>query len=146
MCFRLPPIPMTTARLETYNVYPDIGAYGAKVGICRDRWGRQRAKDKDSRVRQERQKDKTSEDDEAIYKGNERVRFHLPVHSKLPLVFLLRLSRHPASYALPPRHLLRHSASQSGSFVLPIMVFPLHQATFTLHVMGRRNASRSMSQ
>ncbi|GFT60729.1 DDE_3 domain-containing protein [Trichonephila clavipes] len=72
--------------------------------------------------------------------------FHLPVHSKLPLVFLLRLSRHPPSYALPPRHLLRHSASQSGSFMLPIMVLPLHQATFTLHVMGRRNASRSMSQ
>ncbi|GFW49158.1 hypothetical protein TNCV_1064861 [Trichonephila clavipes] len=72
--------------------------------------------------------------------------FHLPAHSKHPLVLLLRLSRHPPSYALPPRHLLRHSTSQSGSFMLPIMVLPLLQATFTLHVMGRRNASRSMSQ
>ncbi|GFX52861.1 probable RNA-directed DNA polymerase from transposon X-element [Trichonephila clavipes] len=39
--------------------------------------------------------------------------FHLPAHSKHPLVFLFRLSRHPPSYALPPRHLLRHSTSQS---------------------------------
>ncbi|GFS95130.1 hypothetical protein TNCV_2704831 [Trichonephila clavipes] len=78
MCLRLPPIPVTTARLKTYNVHPDIGAHGARDGMCRDRRSRQRdngskelrptrrqkkKKDQESRVQQERQKDKTSEDD-----------------------------------------------------------------------------------
>ncbi|GFX68254.1 hypothetical protein TNCV_1808081 [Trichonephila clavipes] len=49
MCLRLPPIPVTTARLKQYNVYQDIDAHGARDGMCRDRRGRQR--------------DKTSEDD-----------------------------------------------------------------------------------
>ncbi|GFX98843.1 hypothetical protein TNCV_1504191 [Trichonephila clavipes] len=73
MCFRLPPIPVTTARLKTYNVDPDIGAHGARDGMCRDRRGRHRdnrskktdkaakeKKDQESRVRQGRQKDRTS--------------------------------------------------------------------------------------
>ncbi|GFX52105.1 hypothetical protein TNCV_4654341 [Trichonephila clavipes] len=42
MCVRLPPIPVTTERLKTYNVHPDIGAHGARDGMCRDRRGRQR--------------------------------------------------------------------------------------------------------
>ncbi|GFT10096.1 hypothetical protein TNCV_1115371 [Trichonephila clavipes] len=42
MCLRLPPIPVTTARLKTYNVYPDIGAHGARDKMCRYRQGRQR--------------------------------------------------------------------------------------------------------
>ncbi|GFV58388.1 hypothetical protein TNCV_1657501 [Trichonephila clavipes] len=75
MCLRLPSIPVTTARLKTYNVYPDIGAHGARDEMCRYRRGRQRdnkskelkptgwqkKKDQESRVRQEWQKDKTSE-------------------------------------------------------------------------------------
>ncbi|GFS55069.1 hypothetical protein TNCV_2441481 [Trichonephila clavipes] len=77
MRLRLPPIPVTTARLKTYNVYPDIGAHGARDEMCRYRKGRQRdniskelrltgwqkKKDQESRVQQERQKDKTSEED-----------------------------------------------------------------------------------
>ncbi|GFX67853.1 DUF1758 domain-containing protein [Trichonephila clavipes] len=37
MCSRLPPILVTTARLKTCNVYPDIGAHGARVEMRRDR-------------------------------------------------------------------------------------------------------------
>ncbi|GFV26986.1 hypothetical protein TNCV_937271 [Trichonephila clavipes] len=63
MCFRLPPIPVTTTRLETYNVYPGIGTHGARVGMCRDRRGRQR----DSRSKEPSptgaEKGKASEDD-----------------------------------------------------------------------------------
>ncbi|GFV98537.1 hypothetical protein TNCV_4848671 [Trichonephila clavipes] len=42
MCFRLPPIPVTTARLKTYNVHPDISTHGARDGMCRDLRGQQR--------------------------------------------------------------------------------------------------------
>ncbi|GFU89365.1 hypothetical protein TNCV_1783471 [Trichonephila clavipes] len=72
--------------------------------------------------------------------------FHLPVHSKLPLVSSSDF--HVIPPPTPCHHVIFYvtPASQSGSFMLPIMVLPLHQATFTLHVMGRRNASRSMSQ
>ncbi|GFX38289.1 hypothetical protein TNCV_3813351 [Trichonephila clavipes] len=34
--------PVTTSRLETHNVYPDIGARGARAGMRRDRWDRLR--------------------------------------------------------------------------------------------------------
>ncbi|GFY06751.1 hypothetical protein TNCV_2202881 [Trichonephila clavipes] len=34
--------PVMTARLKTNNVYPDIGAHGARAGMCRDRWDRLR--------------------------------------------------------------------------------------------------------
>ncbi|GFU27900.1 hypothetical protein TNCV_449991 [Trichonephila clavipes] len=68
------PIPVTTARLKAYNVYPDIDAHGARDEMCRYRQGRhrdnrskelrptgrQKKKDQESRSRQERQKDKTS--------------------------------------------------------------------------------------
>ncbi|GFW47203.1 hypothetical protein TNCV_56561 [Trichonephila clavipes] len=81
MCFRLPPIPVTTARLETYNVYPNIGALGARDGIRGDRRCRKRDNSSKEPSPIERKKDKISEDDEDgwdergwIYKGSERVR------------------------------------------------------------------------
>ncbi|GFS97879.1 hypothetical protein TNCV_2018301 [Trichonephila clavipes] len=61
--FSFTPIPVTTARLETYNVYPDIGAHEARDGMCRDQRGRQR----DNRSKEPSptgiEKEKTSEDD-----------------------------------------------------------------------------------
>ncbi|GFU47237.1 hypothetical protein TNCV_1299121 [Trichonephila clavipes] len=73
MCFRLPWIPVTTARLETYNVYPDIGAYGARDGMCRDRRGRQRDK-KIKRAESDRNGKRTKHQRMIIrYKGSERV-------------------------------------------------------------------------
>ncbi|GFX04551.1 hypothetical protein TNCV_900791 [Trichonephila clavipes] len=41
-CVLFAPDPVTTARLETHNVYPDIGAHGARAGMRRNRWGRLR--------------------------------------------------------------------------------------------------------
>ncbi|GFU84633.1 hypothetical protein TNCV_1043231 [Trichonephila clavipes] len=64
-----------------------------------------------------------------------------------PLVFLLRLRT-----SIPPPTSYHHSiyyvtpVNQSGRCLLPIMVSPLHQATFTFRAMGRRNALRSMSR
>ncbi|GFX67817.1 CCHC-type domain-containing protein [Trichonephila clavipes] len=62
MRFRFPPIPVTTARLETYNVYPDIGAHGARVGTCQDQRGRQRDKRSKEPSPAGAEKGKTSED------------------------------------------------------------------------------------
>ncbi|GFW52704.1 hypothetical protein TNCV_2392841 [Trichonephila clavipes] len=41
-CVLFSPDPVTTARLETHNVYPDIGAHGARAGMRRNRWDRLR--------------------------------------------------------------------------------------------------------
>ncbi|GFY08186.1 hypothetical protein TNCV_1355991 [Trichonephila clavipes] len=52
------------------------------------------------------------------------------------------------SHVIPPYHHVIFyvtPASQSGSSMLPIKVYPLLQATLTFLVPGRRNASRSMS-
>ncbi|GFV36040.1 hypothetical protein TNCV_2867981 [Trichonephila clavipes] len=89
------PILVTTARLKTYSVHPDIGAHGAKDKMCRDRRGWQR----DNRSKElrptRRQKKKRSREQsptgaakgqnirrrirldgmrESGYKGSERVR------------------------------------------------------------------------
>ncbi|GFW18894.1 hypothetical protein TNCV_5133471 [Trichonephila clavipes] len=58
MCFRLPPIPVTTARLETYNVYPDIGAQGLEMECVGTDGVGTGTTDQKSRVRQERKKEK----------------------------------------------------------------------------------------
>ncbi|GFW52366.1 integrase catalytic domain-containing protein [Trichonephila clavipes] len=54
---------------------------------------------------------------------------------------------HVNSPTTPYYHVIYYvtPASQSGSSMLPINVFPLLQATLTFLVPGRRNASRSMS-
>ncbi|GFV36597.1 hypothetical protein TNCV_2261161 [Trichonephila clavipes] len=36
-CVLFAPDPVTAARLETHNVYPDIGTHGARTGMRRDR-------------------------------------------------------------------------------------------------------------
>ncbi|GFT51309.1 hypothetical protein TNCV_4954591 [Trichonephila clavipes] len=57
---------VTTARLNTYNVYPDIGAHGARDGMCRDRRGRQRdntSKELRPTGRQNKKKTKRAESD-----------------------------------------------------------------------------------
>ncbi|GFT32525.1 hypothetical protein TNCV_184251 [Trichonephila clavipes] len=36
-CVLFAPDPVTTARLETHNVYPDIGTHGARAGMRRNR-------------------------------------------------------------------------------------------------------------
>ncbi|GFY02778.1 hypothetical protein TNCV_3506581 [Trichonephila clavipes] len=41
-CVLFAPDPVTTARLETHNVYPDIGAHGARTGMRRNRCDRLR--------------------------------------------------------------------------------------------------------
>ncbi|GFV63891.1 hypothetical protein TNCV_3787641 [Trichonephila clavipes] len=41
-CVLFAPDPVTTALLETHNVYPDIGAHGARAGMRRNRWDRLR--------------------------------------------------------------------------------------------------------
>ncbi|GFX57447.1 hypothetical protein TNCV_375181 [Trichonephila clavipes] len=42
-CVLFAPNPVTTTRLETHNVYPDIGAYGTGAGMRRNRWDQLRA-------------------------------------------------------------------------------------------------------
>ncbi|GFX61005.1 hypothetical protein TNCV_2366831 [Trichonephila clavipes] len=39
-CVLFAPDPVTTARLETHNVYPDIGAHGVRAGMRWNRWDR----------------------------------------------------------------------------------------------------------
>ncbi|GFT60869.1 hypothetical protein TNCV_3615981 [Trichonephila clavipes] len=41
-CVLFAPDPVTTERLETHNVYPDIGAHGARAGMRQNRWDRLR--------------------------------------------------------------------------------------------------------
>ncbi|GFV87330.1 hypothetical protein TNCV_4033021 [Trichonephila clavipes] len=50
-CVLLAPDPVTTARLETHNVYPDINAQGARAGRRRNRWDRLRDNRSKSRLR-----------------------------------------------------------------------------------------------
>ncbi|GFX43608.1 hypothetical protein TNCV_510571 [Trichonephila clavipes] len=50
-CVLFAPDPVTTAHLETHNVYPDIGAHGARAGRRRNRWDRLRDNSSKSRVR-----------------------------------------------------------------------------------------------
>ncbi|GFV74640.1 hypothetical protein TNCV_5130821 [Trichonephila clavipes] len=72
--------------------------------------------------------------------------FQSPAHSKLPWFPpqtltsspLLRLATTSVSTIFQP-------ANQVAPYS-PFRTIPLPQATFTIHVMGRRNAPRSMSQ
>ncbi|GFT36857.1 hypothetical protein TNCV_174621 [Trichonephila clavipes] len=57
---------MMTACLNTYNVYPDIGAHGARDGMCREQRVRQRdnrSKELRPTMRQKKKKIKSAESD-----------------------------------------------------------------------------------
>ncbi|GFX66282.1 hypothetical protein TNCV_342561 [Trichonephila clavipes] len=55
---------MTTARLKTYIVHLDIGALGLEIKWVETDRGSRRTKDQESRVRQGRQKNKSSQKDD----------------------------------------------------------------------------------
>ncbi|GFV51108.1 hypothetical protein TNCV_4743851 [Trichonephila clavipes] len=86
-CVLFAPDPVTTARLETHNVYPNIGAHGARAGMRRNRWDRleeqlfKRAEfDRSGKGTKHRRIMRMDEmRGEWIYKGSEASRYKMPV-------------------------------------------------------------------